>query len=275
MKRTKSLILTASVALAMALMFSCSSDDGGENPNNGGGNSSSSSGRIVAGVSSSSGICNPASVVKGTFTDARNGQTYNTVKICSQTWMAENLNYNAPGSKCGNGDALSDANTATCDTYGRLYDWATAMALPANCNEEICVSQITEKHRGVCPAGWHISSDAEWTTLTTAIGGASKAGKKLKATSGWASTWNSSGNGDDTYGFAALPGGSGGYGNDYPDDYPDGYSYQDSTIGFWWIDIEYYNSSYAYDRNMGYYFEDVINDRANKSHLFSVRCVQD
>ncbi|MCL1956545.1 MAG: fibrobacter succinogenes major paralogous domain-containing protein [Fibromonadales bacterium] len=114
--------------------------------------------------------------LKKLFTDSRDGKTYKMVKIGNQTWMAENLNYNASGSKC------YDNQESNCKKYGRLYDWWTA--------------------KTSCPKGWHLPSDAEWTALTDFVG-ARKGGAKLKSTSGW----NSNGNGRDSYDFAALPGG--------------------------------------------------------------------
>jgi uncharacterized protein (TIGR02145 family) len=109
------------------------------------------------------------------FKDGRDGKTYKTVKIGEQVWMAENLNFNANGSKC------YENQPENCEKYGRLYDWNAA--------------------REACPQGWHLPSDGEWTTLTDFVGGEETAGTKLKAANGW--------NGLDTYGFAALPGGFG------------------------------------------------------------------
>jgi len=103
---------------------------------------------------------------KEMYTDSRDGKEYKTVTIGTQTWMSENLNYAAHGSKCGNldSDSFVDFNTDICDKYGRLYDWATALT--------------------VCPDGWHLPSDEEWTALTDYAGN-SIAGKKLKTASGW------------------------------------------------------------------------------------------
>jgi len=80
-----------------------------------------------------------------TFTDPRDGKVYRTVKIGNQVWMAENLNYDAPGSKCYNN------NPANAEKYGRLYDWETA--------------------KKVCPAGWHLPSNDEWKVLVDFVGG--------------------------------------------------------------------------------------------------------
>jgi len=180
-------------------------------------------------------------------------QVYKTVAIGSQTWMAENLNYNVSGSKCYNN------LESNCDTYGRLYDWSTAMNFASSCNSSSCSSQIQFKHRGICPAGWHIPSDAEWTALTDYVG-SSTAGTKLKAVSGW-----SSNSGTDQYGFSALPGGDGGSSGSF---YDVGY------YGYWWSATENYASN-AYYRYMLYNNSNVYRFDNYKSGLFSVRCAQD
>jgi uncharacterized protein (TIGR02145 family) len=101
----------------------------------------------------------PAPQGGSTFTDPRDGKTYRTVKIGNQTWMVENLCYDAPGSKCYGNDPKNAAK------YGRLYSWEAA--------------------RKAVPPGWHLASDAEWETLVKAAGGENSAGKCLKAKSGW------------------------------------------------------------------------------------------
>jgi len=80
------------------------------------------------------------------------GKTYKTLVIGSQTWIAENLNFDASGSRC------YDDEFRNCYKYGRLYNWETA--------------------KKVCPAGWHLPTNAEWSELVSS----KLAGKYLKAT---------------------------------------------------------------------------------------------
>jgi hypothetical protein len=110
---------------------------------------SSSSSRLQSSSSSKNRVVYGSPVTYG-------GETYQTIVLGSQTWMARNLNYNASGSVCYNNQYTN------CEKYGRLYDWATAMALPSDCNSSSCSSQIGTKHKGICPSGWHIPSDVEW-----------------------------------------------------------------------------------------------------------------
>jgi uncharacterized protein (TIGR02145 family) len=145
-------------------------------------------------------VAEKAKASAGTFKDSRDGKTYKTVKVGGKTWMAENLNFAADGSKC------YENNAGNCEKYGRLYTWEAA--------------------KKACPAGWHLPSDAEWTALTDAVGGGSVAGTKLKSNSGWANN----GNGTDEYGFAALPGGDGNSDGNFNDA---------GNIGYWWSSTEY------------------------------------
>ena len=191
-----------------------------------------------------------------TFEDDRDGTTYKWVQIGTQKWMAENLNYDVEGSKCYNNSADS------CAKYGRLYNWSTAMGgKPSSSTNPSGV-------QGVCPAGWHIPSDDEWTTLMDYVGGALFAGTKLKSSTGWRSSSNVP-VGTNEYGFTALPGGGG---------YSDGYFIYAGINGLWWSATEY-NADNAWYRNMYYlsgtvyrYYADYNTDKAS---LFSVRCVAD
>jgi len=249
--------MAAVAALALTLFVGCSypedQNDGGSSSASGGGGKSSGSGGVVV-------SCNI--------------NDYRTVEIGDQVWMAENLNCAVSGSKC------YDNDPANCTKYGRLYNWATAMALPDSCNRTTsCTSQISTKHRGICPSGWHLPSSAEWDRLlryvdgntgrTSPYGGYDSytAGKYLKATSGW--NWDSwhdiSGNGTDDYGFSGLPGGN--------------YDYHFLNIGesgIWWSASESEGYSiFANIRSMTYSYNDVSSSRGDKDYDFSVRCVQD
>jgi uncharacterized protein (TIGR02145 family) len=196
----------------------------------------------------------------------RDDKKYVYVKIGEQTWMAENLNYNAGGSMCYGG---VDSN---CKTYGRLYNWSTAMNFASSCNSQTCSSQMSN-HKGICPSGWHIPSSEDWgklsryvdsTTGTFAGYVSSTAGKLLKAASGWNNDQESSDDGStDQYGFSALLGGRYSL---------DGYLGV-GDYGSWWS-ANAYNSVSAYSRTMS------LGDGANwniygKSYLWSVRCLQD
>ena len=222
-------------------------------------------GSVPVSVSASSGVCSGMAVGCGSVTvtvysgKGNNISSYKTVRIGDQTWMAENLNYVVEGSKCNSN------SSANCDKYGSLYNWATAMALPASCNSNSCSSQVQSPHQGICSAGWHLPSYDEWTTLREYVGSFT-AGTKLKATSGW--DYNGvSGNGTDEYGFSALPG-SGGR--------SDGSFFSVGSSGVWWSATESkYDASTAYGASMHYddsYFGTFDN---SKSWLYSVRCVQD
>jgi len=190
------------------------------------------------------------------FIDARDGTIYKKVEIGEQTWMAENLNYDIPNVTS---DRCYKYSADSCAKYGRLYVWGTAMGLEGSYYGTVWGGSDVN-HQGVCPAGWHLPSNAEWTQLTSFVGGTSTAGRKLKSTSGW----DSNGNSTDEYGFSALPGG---YGN------PDGF-FSSGYVGFWWSATEF-NANTAYE-NQCYYSNEIVKvDYSPKDNMFSVRCVQD
>jgi len=146
-----------------------------------------------------------AIAIKGKkITDSRDDMEYGTVTIGTQTWMAENLNYAAEGSRCYDGES------SNCRLYGRLYPWNVAMNLSSSCNSTSCKDQIGSKHKGVCPTGWHIPSQAEWTTLIDYVESRDEipdnAGTWLKNNYVWEKR-----TGIDGVGFSAFPAGYSAY----------------------------------------------------------------
>jgi len=155
-----------------------------------------------------------------------------------KTWMKKNLNIKTENSWCY-GD-----NEAVCKEYGRLYTWAAAKAA--------CQS-----------IGWRLPTNEDWENLIKATGVGNKAGKMLKAKSGW----DRNGNGTDDYGFSALPGGS-------RDIY--GYYHEDGSRGYWWTATETENStSSAYSRDMFVSGDHLGEGSEKKGQAFSVRCLKD
>lgn len=207
------------------------------------------------------------------FVDERDGNHYNMVKIGNQIWMAENLKYlpSVVGPETGlytepyyyvygyDGTNVDEAKaTKNYQTYGVLYNWAAAM------NGEESSNANPSGVQGVCPAGWHVPSYAEWTELTDYLGGASVAGGKLKeaGTTHWRSP--NTGATNET-GFTALPGG---------DRNLNGAFYGIGYLGYWWSATEY-NATNAWNRSMGYDHGNVYRNYGNKEVGFSVRCVRD
>ena len=117
----------------------------------------------------------PKTVVKGTFTDERDGKTYKTVQIGKQTWMAENLNYKTSGSWC------YDKKNANCEKYGRLYTHAVA--------------------QNACPNGWKLPTGKQWAKLLNIDVSLFNLVGMFKHFSSDINT------NDDPYGFNVLPGG--------------------------------------------------------------------
>ena len=202
------------------------------------------------------------------------GYDYATVLIGDQCWFAENLrseNYE-------NGDAipsgLSDSEWQTtnsgavavygeddgcnhyspdidaCDPsqslseYGRLYNW-----------------YAVDDARGLCPSGWHVPTDGEWTVMTDVLGGESVAGGQMKSTYGW----YGGGNGTNSSGFSGLPGGNR-LGSD-------GSFYDAGYYGPCWSSSPLLSN--AWYRNLNNYNEVVFRNDLNLRYGFSVRCVRD
>jgi len=250
----------AAFGLALAFTFSCSDDkddDGNpidsSSPSVGDVSSSSSLARSSSGTSSSgtkpssSSLQSSSSknvIVHGkTITDSRDGQTYETVVIGSQTWMAKNLNFQAEGAKCyGEGTRMfsADSIARNCELFGRLYSWETAMS--------------------ACPEGWHLPYYAEWKQLVDYVGTDYRT-KLMTANSDYWNALLTTSGGTDDYGFSGLPGGI----------------YQSRnfetiySIGYWWTATETLVKS-ANNFTSLLNFGPTIS--YNKSDLLSVRCVQ-
>jgi uncharacterized protein (TIGR02145 family) len=184
------------------------------------------------------------------------GKTYYTLQIGTQCWLSENLNI---GTRIDGFFGQNNNSTiekycyndleSNCDVYGGLYQWGEMMQYIG-----------TEGSQGICPTGWHIPTDAEWTTLTTYLGGESVAGGKMKeaGTAHWASpnegATNSSGFTARAGGFRSIDG---------------GYFLQIKEYAYFW------SSSATWERGLNYFNDDVGRANAYSDIGISVRCVKD
>ena len=238
-----------------------------------------------------------------TFTDNRDGKVYKTVTIGEQVWMAENLAYlpSVVGPATGSEDAGNETvafyyvygydgtdvaaakATANYQTYGVLYNWKAAMNGAASSDSNPSGVQ------GVCPEGWHLPSDAEWTQLETYLanngynydgstGGdfiRAKIAISLASANGWNSSTNPGAIGNtntayDAYrnksGFSALPGGYRTYSGPFNNVgiFGNWWSSTQSDTSIAWSRLLYYNSDYV----SRYHY-------LNKGNGFSVRCLRD
>ena len=203
------------------------------------------------------------------------GNTYKTVTIDSQVWTSENLNV----SRYRNGDTIPQVqdsiewanlktgawcyynnDSANGKIYGKLYNW-----------------YAVNDSRGLAPEGWHIPTDAEWTTLTDFLGGITKehklgdgtkywyienVGGKLKATTLWDTPNKGATNSSS---FTAFPGGS--------LDHADGSYYDVGEYGFFWS-ASAYDDNGAWARVLNYDDSAVNRNLYYKGAGFSVRCVR-
>lgn len=192
-----------------------------------------------------------------TVTDI-DGNIYETVAICNKNWTTTNLNV----SKYRNGDIIPQVTDASqwaalttgawcyygnisLISYGKLYNWYAVI-----------------DPRGLAPVGYHIPSDAEWTSLTTCLG--SEAGGALKDTG--TIDWTSPNTGaTNSSGFTGLPGGGRIFGGSF---------FYFGNGGDWWSTSEF-NTTYAWGSHMDY--SNVVLDRVSnfKTFGFSVRCIKD
>jgi uncharacterized protein (TIGR02145 family) len=187
------------------------------------------------------------------------GNKYNSVKIGTQIWMSENLKV----THYTNGDDIlndfESTNGAYCwynndknnnaEIYGALYNWYA----------------IVDK-RNICPAGWHIPSDDEWSILTDYLGGNNIAGGMMKEIG--TEHWKIGGNigATNESGFKALPGGHATKAT---------YFYELNEAGYWWSATESSTNEawcrYIFGKN-----DDIVRDMPwVKAKSFSIRCVKD
>lgn len=175
---------------------------------------------------------------EGTFVDTRDGQTYKTVTIGTQTWMAENLKYAIDGSYCYDNDETK------CEKYGRLYSWSSA---------------LDDK---LCPSGWHLPFFEEWEILSDAVGGRDVASQKLRSSKGWGNEYN----GDDNYSFSVRPSGF---------RHPSGYSHKKGefegmkTKAYFWL-----NGDFSLSRILPYAGEHRLGDFVKREFGEIGECVE-
>ncbi len=195
----------------------------------------------------------------GTFTDPRDGYIYQTVTIGSQTWFAENLRYSSGMTQIidsvqwlNNGTNPAwmyyENNPSNYAIYGKLYNWYAVST------------------GNLCPSGWHIPSDAEWTILTDYLGGENIAGGKMKNTTGWQSP-NIDATNESC--FSGLPGGG----------LCEGYVFCSSnnmsnSIAYWWSSTENLAGT-AWGRTAFYQVGLLGRGDPSKRLFSSCRCVQD
>jgi uncharacterized protein (TIGR02145 family) len=186
-------------------------------------------------------IMNSAAQVTGTYTDPRDGKTYKTVTIGAQTWMAGNLAYKADSGCWAYGN-----NPNSVKTYGYLYDWETA--------------------KRICPPGWHLPTDEEWTILVSYLGGDTLAGGKMKE-AGTIHWKNPNAGASNKSRFTALPGG-------YRAS-PGGMYYLGGECAMWWSSTEKGKEN-ANGRCLYNYNGIIHQERYLYKHIgLSVRCVKD
>ena len=196
----------------------------------------------------------------------KEGNFYKTVYIGKQQWMAENLKT----SKYNDGTSIPyitdagqwennttgawcyyDNNAANNAKYGKLYNW-------------YAVSKTTNGNKNICPTGWHVPTDAEWTVLTDYLGGETVAGGKMKEVG--TNNWDSPNTGATNISlFTGLPGGT-------RDNL--GYYYIVGNLGYWWSSSEY-NTGTAWYRYLYYYDGIAYRSGYSKGIGFSVRCLRD
>jgi uncharacterized protein (TIGR02145 family) len=210
-------------------------------------------------ASAASTAVTPNACLSPTIRDT-SGNIYNTVTIGTQCWIKENL----ITSKYRNGGVIPnvddhatwsnlntgawshyDNQTSFNGIYGKLYNWYA----------------VTDA-RGICPTGWHVPTDAEWTTLADFLGGPSVAGGKMKKTTDWG-TPNASA--DNSSGFSAIGAGFRGNTGNFADFGSHGMFWSTSSVG----------NGNAWFRRLNNYDGIFVTSSALPVIGLSVRCLRD
>jgi len=287
---------TAFVVSVAMLLTACKKDD--PKPDNGGNNNNQETPGGGGGeVTPNQEYPETAVVLPQAVTDI-DGNTYDAVQIGDQVWMAENLRTTryADGTVIPMGGTYSftepyryapgigqsnEENMENVAHYGYLYNWLAMMHGGNGSTDNPSGVQ------GICPVGWHVPSDAEWTELTDymstqptymASGNADQLAKALAATWGWNSSSETDVPGNNpttnnTTGFSALPAG---YCDYYHDLFGSDFSYgRFGDYAYFWSATEYEDYG-AYGRALDYDRADVLRFDAVGRHTgLSVRCVRD
>ncbi|WP_405338451.1 FISUMP domain-containing protein [Fibrobacter sp.] len=210
--------------------------------------------------------------VFGSLTDDRDGQTYKTIKIGSQNWMAENLNYAylQPTTTEDSSSFCLDNKAENCNKYGRLYLWSAAMDSAAlysetgkDCGDKEECFPPSYPVRGVCPKGWHLPTIDEFVLL------GSGGGYVLKSKT----AWHDGKNGSDAYGFNAYPAGGKGYVGDECTDAL-GYDDCDNSANYWTSEEQDYASAQRFGIGEDDDNEPKFTTSEYKWYALSVRCVE-
>jgi len=190
---------------------------------------------------------------------------YETVKIGTQLWMAENLQ----ATKYDNGDLIGTTTPATLDISGEVtpeYQWPYSGEVSmAGIYGRLYTWYAVTDSRNVCPTGWHIPTDAEWTNLETALGGFNVAGSKLKESgnSHWIHPYNLDATNESC--FEALPGGFRDQAGEFS---------LIENYGYWWSSTGS-DVSNAWIRNLSFQAIQISRIDFSKSRGASVRCIKD
>lgn len=195
------------------------------------------------------------------FTDPRDNHQYPTVMIGTQCWMAKNLNYGTmvAGSTGQSNNSVhekfcyGDLST-NCDEFGGLFQW-----------NEIMEYTTIVGTQGVCPAGWHIPSDAQWQTLSNFLGGDLAAGAEMKETG--TNHWlNPNTGATNSSGFTAFGGGRWN---------SSGYFHTQYQYGLWWSSTQTLDNTFSWMRGIYHQGVNLNRDFNLKEFGISVRCLAD